>query len=130
MLTLILPLITKAIDRLIPDKAKSLEIQNEIQKTLIENWAQINVEQSETNKIEAAHRSLFVAGWRPFVGWCCAIAMLWHFVLCPIVIFVLTMFGHQTTAPEFDMNTLMTVLMGMLGLGGLRTFEKLKGVTK
>ena len=86
--------------------------------------------QIEINKIEAGHRSLFVAGWRPFVGWTCGIAMLYHFLLQPIIVFGLSAAGLSFDLPTFDMGSLMTVLMGMLGLGGLRTFEKTKGVTK
>ena len=86
--------------------------------------------QIEINKIEAGHKSLFVAGWRPFVGWTCGIAMLYHFLLQPIIIFGLSAVGLSFDLPTFDMGSLMTVLMGMLGLGGLRTFEKTKGVTK
>ena len=93
-------------------------------QTLIELQAQINEQ-------EAKHRTIFVAGWRPFIGWTCGIALCWHFVLAPITIFLCAYIG--VTIPElptFDMGSLMTVLMGMLGLGGLRTYEKQKGLTK
>ena len=79
----------------------------------------------------AQHRSIFVAGWRPFVGWTCGIALAWHFVLAPLTMFVCAYIG--VTIPElptFDVSSLLTVLMGMLGLGGLRTFEKTKGIAK
>jgi hypothetical protein len=87
--------------------------------------------QLEINKAEAQHRSIFVAGWRPFLGWCLSFAMAWHFVLAPMTMFVAGWTG--ATIPElpvFDMDSLMTVLLGMLGLGGLRSFEKYKGLTK
>ncbi len=82
--------------------------------------------QTKINEVEAQHRSMFVAGWRPFIGWICGLAFAYHFVAFPIV---------RTIYPEVEfpvLNTepLFTVLMGMLGLGGLRTFEKLKGKTK
>ena len=82
--------------------------------------------QTKINEVEAQHRSMFVAGWRPFIGWVCGLAFAYHFVAFPIV---------RTIYPEIDFPTLnteplFTVLMGMLGLGGLRTFEKLKGKTK
>jgi hypothetical protein len=87
--------------------------------------------QAETNKEEAQHRSVWVAGWRPFVGWVCGIALAWHFVLSPVIIFIAAWFNIVLPAlPQFDMGSLMTVLMGMLGLGGLRSFEKAKGLTK
>jgi hypothetical protein len=87
--------------------------------------------QLEINKAEAASGSLFKGGWRPFVGWTCGFALLYHFILCPLIIFVVTIFGVEIPPlPEFDMGSLMTVLLGMLGIGGLRSYEKTKGLTK
>jgi len=87
--------------------------------------------QLEINKMEAQHRSIFVAGWRPFLGWGLSFAMIWHFVLVPMITFGFAYAGMAAPElPAFDMDSLMTVLLGMLGLGGLRTFEKSKGLTK
>ena len=86
--------------------------------------------QIEVNKTEAAHRNVFVAGWRPFIGWVCGAAFAYHFVLQPIFVFALAAYGVSLELPSFDMGALMTVLTGMLGLGGLRTFEKMKGTAK
>jgi len=83
------------------------------------------------NKEEAKSGNIFIAGWRPFIGWSCGVALVWHFIAAPFIIFFAALFGATLpTLPEFDMGSLMTVLMGMLGLGGLRTFEKYKKVTK
>jgi len=87
---------------------------------------EINKAQIEVNKIESGSSSLFKSGWRPFVGWVCAIALCYHFVLQPMLAFVLAASGYPMILPEFDMSTLMTVLMGLLGLGGMRSFEKVK----
>ena len=87
---------------------------------------EINKAQIEVNKVEANSSSLFVSGWRPFVGWTCGIALCYHFILQPFLTFVLYSFGHQIILPTFDMGTLTTILMGMLGLGGLRSYEKVK----
>ena len=87
---------------------------------------EINKAQIEVNKVEANSNSLFVSGWRPFVGWTCGVALCYHFVLQPFLTFVLYSFGQQITLPTFDMGTLTTILMGMLGLGGLRSYEKVK----
>ncbi len=76
----------------------------------------------ELNKAEAQHRSIFVAGWRPFIGWVCGFAFAYHYVVFPIIV---TMYP-DTVFPELETNELFTVLMGMLGMGGLRTYEKLK----
>ena len=87
--------------------------------------------QLEVNKSEAQHRSIFVAGWRPFIGWTCGIALMAHFVLFPATDFVVAYMGYEIPPmPAFDMDSLMTVLLGMLGLGGMRSFEKFKGVSK
>ena len=87
---------------------------------------EINKAQIEVNKAEAGSSSLFVSGWRPFVGWTCGVALCYHFVLQPFLMFILSSTGNPMELPVFDMTTLTTVLMGMLGLGGLRTYEKVK----
>ena len=86
--------------------------------------------QTKINLAEASHRTLFVAGWRPFIGWTCGLALAYHFILQPILSLILVISGITVDLPEFDMSSLMTVLMGMLGLGGLRTYEKVKDKTR
>ena len=86
--------------------------------------------QLDINKTEAAHRSIWVSGWRPFIGWSCGVALAWTYVLTPMLTFILGQTGYLIQLPAMDMSEMMPVLMGMLGLGGLRTFEKFKGVTK
>ena len=79
--------------------------------------------QSEINKVEAQHRTIFVAGWRPFIGWVCGVALAYNFVLRDLLIWFI---GPEQVPPALQMEHLMTVLIGMLGLGGMRTFEKFK----
>ena len=87
--------------------------------------------QTDINKIEAAHRSLFVAGWRPMVGWICAFALAYCAILEPIMRFVvMVMFEYMGDFPVIDSDITMQILLGLLGLGGMRTFEKVKKVTK
>ena len=83
--------------------------------------------QTKINAVEAQHRTLFVAGWRPFIGWICGVALAYNFVIRDLFIWV-----TKTTEapPALQMDHLMTVLLGMLGLGGLRTYEKIKGKDK
>lgn len=81
--------------------------------------------QNEVNKIEAQHRSIFVAGWRPFIGWVCGVALLYNFILRDIIAWL----SPNIMPPALQMEHLLTVLLGMLGLGGLRTYEKLKDKT-
>ncbi len=82
--------------------------------------------QSEINKMEAQHRTIFVAGWRPFIGWVCGVALAYNFVLRDMLVWYM---GAETAPPALQMEHLMTVLIGMLGLGGMRTFEKFKDKT-
>ena len=77
--------------------------------------------QGEINKIEAQHRTIFVAGWRPFIRWVCGVALAYNFVLRDLLIWFI---GPEQVPPALQMEHLMTVLIGMLGLGGMRTFEK------
>ncbi len=86
--------------------------------------------QIEINKVEAASRSVFVAGWRPFIGWSCGAAMVYSYVAQPILAFALAQSGHLVDLPRVELGEMMPVLLGMLGLGGMRSFEKLKGVSK
>jgi len=87
---------------------------------------EINKAQIEVNKIESGSSSLFKSGWRPFVGWTCGVALCYHFVLQPFLMFVFLSIGKPMELPVFDMSTLTTVLLGMLGLGGMRSCEKTK----
>ena len=118
--------VSQILDKFIADKDLKLKLQHELNQEL----HKANMAQIEVNKVEAQHRTVFVAGWRPFTGWICASALAYHFIIEPILIFALATQNIQLTLPTFDMGSLLTVLMGMLGLGGLRTFEKTKGITK
>ena len=85
--------------------------------------------QIELNKVEAGHRSIFVAGWRPFIGWVCGFALLWHFILFDLLTWVtVNFFPHASELPELTgTETLVTVLLSLLGLGAMRTVEKFGG---
>tara|TARA_X000001388_G_scaffold15661_1_gene9520 strand:- start:353 stop:748 length:396 start_codon:yes stop_codon:yes gene_type:complete len=131
MLTALIGPVSNLLGKFIEDKDVKNKLAHEL-STMAERHAQeLAKGQLEINKAEAAHRSIFVAGWRPFVGWTCGVALAWHFVLAPFIMFVCAYLAVQIPQlPTFDMESLLTVLMGMLGLGGLRTFEKFKGITK
>ena len=123
--------ITGLLDKFIEDKDQKARLAHEL-ATMSQKHIQDQVMgQLEINKAEAQSRNIFIAGWRPFIGWTCGIAMAWHFVGVPVTLFFTGWFGIEIPdLPQFDMESLMTVLLGMLGLGGLRTFEKVKGLTK
>ena len=123
--------VASLLDKFIPDADTKQKIAHEIATMSQKHAQELAKGQLEINKEEAKHRSLFVAGWRPFLGWCLSFAMAWHFVLAPMTMFICAYFNVPIPAlPVFDMDSLMTVLLGMLGLGGLRTAEKIKGITK
>jgi len=87
--------------------------------------------QADINKIEAQHRTLFVAGWRPAIGWTCALGLFWHFLGYDFALWVVTYTGSDIVPPKLvGTGNLLELTVGMLGMGGLRTLEKLKGVTR
>jgi hypothetical protein len=131
MLEALIGPVTSLLDKFIPDADERARLAHDI-ATMSEKHAQeLARGQIEINKTEASHKSMFVAGWRPFVGWTCGVALAWHFVGQPLAVFVITYSGVEAPPlPVFEMESLLTVLLGMLGLGGLRTFEKTRGVSR
>ncbi|MGB0846972.1 MAG: 3TM-type holin [Thiolinea sp.] len=112
------------LDKIIPDKDQREKLAHEI-ATLAEKQANQQIlAQIEVNKQEAAHKSLFVAGWRPGAGWVCVLAMAFNFLVAPLL--DAAGFGVET----LDISSMMPVLLGMLGLGGMRSFEKRNGVAR
>jgi len=127
----ILPSVMEVAGRFLPeDKEKRAAAEREIEAQLSLHLAKIDLAQLDINKTEAAHRSIFVSGWRPFIGWSCGLAMCLNFLIFPLASFVLAQTGHLIELPKLDMSEMMPVLMGILGLGGLRTVEKIKQVSK
>ena len=131
MLQALIGPVTSLLDKFVEDKDQKAALAHEI-ATMAEKQAHESaMAQIEVNKAEAASGSVFKGGWRPFIGWTCGAAFAYHFIAQPSILFAVALFGLDIPAlPEFDMTSLMTVLMGMLGLGGLRTFEKQKCLTK
>ena len=113
----------KLVDKLIPDPAARDAAKLELLKLQQSGELAAMVAQTDINKVEAANPSVFVSGWRPAIGWVCALAMAYQYLIRPF----LAAFYPVLTFPGLDDN-LWQLLAGMLGLGGLRTFEKLNGV--
>ena len=131
MLAQLISPVTGLLDKFIEDKDQKASLAHEIATMSQKHAQELSLAQIEVNKAEAQSGSLFKGGWRPAVGWVCAIAFLYHFLLKDIIIFVCAFAGVEVPdLPEFDMSTLLTVLGGMLGIGGLRSYEKTKGLTK
>lgn len=86
--------------------------------------------QSDINMFEAQHKSLFVAGWRPFIGWICGVGVFYHFIGFSLMEWFVKVFNLQISPPALDTEGLMSLVIALLGMGGLRTYEKIKGVSK
>lgn len=121
---------TSVINKIWPDPVKQAEEQRKLQELAQKgNLEELNAEvkllvsQVDLNKVEAAHKSIFVAGWRPFVGWVCGLGLLYNVILAPFL-------DIWLTVPEVKTDLLYPVLLGMLGLGGMRSFEKVKRVSR
>jgi len=116
---------SKVLDRILPDPAQQAAAKLELIK-LQQNGelAQI-MGQMDINKVEAANSSLFVSGWRPAIGWICGAGFAVQFVIGPLAEWGSALYGHPVKFPAMDTGTMMPLLLGMLGLGGLRTAEKL-----
>lgn len=115
------------IERWFPDPAKKAEAEAQFMLMMQEQDFKKVLGQLEVNAAEAASPHIFVAGWRPFVGWCCGLGFLWATIAQPMVAWVAVARGWPAP-PAIDTEVLLYVLGGMLGLGTLRSFEKTKGV--
>ena len=123
--------VTGLLDKFVEDKDQKAKLAHELATMADTHAQQLALAQVQVNLAEAQSTSVFKGGWRPFVGWVCGIALLYHFILTPCILFGVALSGiNIPQLPAFDMSSLLTVLMGMLGLGGLRTFEKTKKVSK
>ena len=122
----ILSTVGTIIDRVVPDKNKRAEAKEELERALNDQDFQIALEQIKVNAEEAKSESLFKSGWRPSVGWICSIAFALHFVILPLFNWFIMLCGQQPILVPFQMDTLLTVLLGLLGMGTLRTVEKMK----
>jgi hypothetical protein len=131
LISAVLPSVMEVAGRFLPeDKEKRAAAEREIEAQLTTHLAKIDLAQLDINKTEAAHRSVFVSGWRPMIGWTCGAAMALNFIVFPLASFVLAQTGHLVELPSLDMAQMMPVLMGLLGLGGLRTVEKIKQISR
>jgi hypothetical protein len=131
MLQALIGPVSGLLDKFIEDKDQKNALAHEIATLATKQAHEAQLAQVEVNKAEAQHRSIFVAGWRPFTGWVTAFALAYHFCLMPLILFATAIAGIEIPElPSFDMETLTTILLGMLGLGSMRSFEKFKGLTK
>lgn len=127
------PILGPLID-LIPNKNERERAKEQAEAQIVAAMTGLVEGQLKINEKEAQHGSIFVAGWRPAVGWICGIALGWNFIVHPMLLWLAFILPDTaidlSTAPQLDTGELMTVLLGMLGLGGLRTYEKRVGVAR
>lgn len=120
----------RLLDKIIPDKDAREKAQAELLKAAQDQDFQKAMWQLEVNKAEAQHSSLFVAGWRPAVGWICVVGLAYNFLAYPLLTWLVAATGAEINPPPLLSENLMELVLGMLGLGALRSFEKYKGVAR
>lgn len=130
LVTLLSPILGTLIDRLIPDKHEAEKAKLAMEMELVKAANEVNLAQIENNKIEAGHRSIWVAGWRPAIGWSCAAGFAWTFIGQPLVEWILILQGQVVELPHIDPDILLEMTFAMLGLAGMRSWEKSRGLTK
>ena len=126
MLQALIGPVTGLLDKFIEDKDQKARLAHDIATMAEKHAHEAAMAQTDINKTEAQHRSIFVAGWRPFIGWSCGLSLTYHFIIEPIIQYILIVNGIQFDTPEFDFSQLSTIVMAMLGMSTLRTYEKTK----
>ena len=116
--------VTGLLDKFIEDKDQKNALAHEIATMSERHHQELMKSQIEVNKAEALHKSIFVSGWRPFIGWTCGLGMFGNFITIPFANFVLALLKIDIVIPLVPLETMMPVLMGMLGLGAMRSYEK------
>ena len=116
--------VTGLLDKFIEDKDQKAMLAHKIATMSEEHHQDLMKAQIEVNKVEASNSNLFVSGWRPFIGWTCGLGMFGNFITIPFANFVLALLEITIVIPLVPLETMMPVLMGMLGLGAMRSYEK------
>ena len=128
LLPSLLPALTEVLDRVVPDQAAAAKAKTEMEAKLLEAAVSQAGQQAAINQVEAGHQTIFVSGWRPFIGWVCGAGLAWAFVVGPMLAWLLPAAGVVAALPVLQMEYLLELVVAMLGLGALRSFEKMKGV--
>lgn len=126
--TAILNIGEELINRIFPDPTQAAAAKLELVKLQQSGELAVMTAQTDINKEEAKSSSVFVSGWRPFIGWVCGAGCAWNWIGLPLATFGMTVAGYHIDVKPADLSEMFPLLMGMLGIGGLRTVEKIKGV--
>jgi hypothetical protein len=122
--------VTGLLDKFIEDKDQKARLAHDLATMADQHAQELAKGQLAINLAESKHKSLFVSGWRPALGWVAVMGMAGNYITIPFTNFILALLEIDITIPLIPLETMMPIVMGMLGLGGLRTFEKHKGVHK
>jgi hypothetical protein len=122
--------VTGLLDKFIEDKDQKARLAHDLATMADQHAQELAKGQLAINLSESKHQSLFISGWRPALGWVAVMGMAGNYITIPFTNFVLALLKIDITIPLISLETMMPIVMGMLGLGGLRTFEKHKGVHK
>jgi len=127
IVTTFLPFLDKVLD-MIPNPQAREKARQDLTMQLVNIAADENKAQTEVNKAEAQHPNVFVAGWRPFIGWTCGVSLAWTYTICPVLSwFSVVLFDYTGTFPELDTAPMLTLVTSMLGVGIMRSFDKFNG---
>ena len=127
----LLPIIGDVVGRFLPeDKEAAAKARREIEAEITKHVARIDLTQAQTNLAQAKHPSIFIAGARPAIMWICAFGLGWQFVFQPVAAWIIAVSGSEVLLPIFETEGLMPLTLSLLGLGGMRSFEKYKGIQR
>ena len=120
--------VTGLLDKFIEDKDQKARLAHDLATMADQHAQELAKGQMAINQVEAAHKSIFISGWRPATGWVCVLGMFGNFITIPFTNFVLALLKYDIVIPLIPLDTMLPVLMGMLGLGAMRTYEKKNSV--
>ena len=126
----LVPILSTVLDKTIPDKDAKLKTLAGIESALVANAHSLNLETIKTNQAEAAHRSVWVAGWRPALGWSLALGVFWILIGLPLASWIVSLTGIHAPLPQLPTEILFELTLAMLGMSAVRSFDKLKGLSK
>lgn len=130
MWNLLIGPVFQLLERVIPDKAQAEKAKLDLLAVAQTQEFQATLEQAKINQVEAGHRSIFVAGWRPFIGWVCGSSLAYHFMVYPLLTWIASVWRPGLHPPVLSSDNLFELTIAMLGMASMRSWEKFKGIAK